>query len=149
MTKQLIDISAIESLVATIHEEGKDVVMSEDANRQIAQFKKAQKLMAEAEKILKVHIREALEPFNAKSIKGQWATISLTKARQPSAPYTVDYKKKDDPELKPFMKEKITLVPDELKIDEFKEEHGYLPPHITIAEAGEPGLSIRLKDYAE
>lgn len=149
MTKQLIDISAIESIVSTIHEEGKNVVMSEVANRQIADFKKAQKLMQEAESVLKKHIRIALAPFNAKSIKGQWATISLTKPRQPSSPYTVDAKKKDDPELRPFMRKKITLVPDEDKIDAFKKEHGYLPPHITITEAGEPGLSIRLKDYPD
>ena len=147
--KQLVDISAIESMVATIHQDGKDVVMSEDANYSIAAFKRAQKLMAEAEEILKIHIRMALAPFNARGIKGQWATISLTKPRQPASAYSVDYKHKDDEELQKFMKEKVTLIPDEDKIAKFEKKNGHLPDYISPTHVGESGLSIRLKDYPE
>lgn len=137
-SNELVNIDAISSVVGSISQDGDNVVMDESANKQIADFKEAKKLMEQAEDLLKKHIRVALEPFNSQSIKGRYATISLTKPREPSSKYKVDNLE--------FLQEKTILVPDNNKIDEYKLEHGDLPYGVTENKPGTGGLAIRLKE---
>lgn len=136
----LVNISAIQSIVESIHQDGDAVIMSEEANRQIANFKKARQLMDKAEDILKESIVNALEPFNSQSIKGRYATISTVKARMPAMKYKVIGNDNE------FIKEKIVLVPDDDKIDEYIIANNALPIGVVENKPGKASLSIRLKN---
>jgi CBS-domain-containing membrane protein len=142
--RQLVNLIAIKGIVSTIRIDGENAVMAEWANENIADFKKAQKLIAEAESILKQHIIETLKPFNVRKITGEYCTISLTKPRQLASKYKIDAKHKD--EVKDFMKEQIVFILDDEKIEAYKKQNGYLPNWISESIPGEGGLSIRVKD---
>lgn len=142
-TAPLINIGAIHSLLSTIQSDGKNVVMSEEASKRIADFKRAQKLLSEAEDILKEQVRLALLPFKASSLRGRYATISISKPRAPASKYKIDNKA---PDADDYKKDKITRVPDDDHIDAYFSEFGELPEGVTMSEASEGAVSIRLKE---
>ena len=129
----IVDFSAIQTLFADVHLDGKNVVMSEEASKRIADFKRAQKLLSEVEDMLKEQVRDALAPFNATSLRGRYATISVGKPRKPASKYKIAA---DTPNADLYKTEKISLVPDETKIDAYFEANKHLPAGITAAEQG-------------
>jgi mannose-1-phosphate guanylyltransferase len=135
----IVNAEAIGGIVATIHQDGDDIVLSEEASKRIADFKHVQKLMGEAEKQLKEHIKEALKPFNSSALKSRYITVSVSKPRAPTAKYEV---KRDDKE---YQIETTVWVPDNEAIDAYVEAHGTLPEGVAQKPFGDQTVTFRVK----
>lgn len=139
--ESIVNIDAIQEIIATAHRSGKLVVLDEDAAQQIARFEKAFKLMEEAKKILREQCKVAIEEFggvNIKDPRGEFLTISIS---NPKEPFTFEVP--DD--MNYYQKKVVKYVPNVDRIKTYKEKHGEVPEGI-IEKPTNSTVSIRLKE---
>jgi hypothetical protein len=135
---ELINLDALKELLSSIERKGEDVVVDRHAADKIRNFKRAMKLMSEAEKLLKAEIISASEAFHANTIRGHDLTISIGAGRA-SSKYTLQDGFKHE-----WGKQQVTYVPDADKIEEYILENGALPEGVTLNEVNKT-VTIRVK----
>lgn len=118
---------------------GKDVVMSDEADKAIAMIKVAESQIKEAIQVIREHATVALEPFNAKTLKGKYCTITV------SAPRKVNEYSVDEEASKKYSNKEVKYTPNKEAIEEYIENNdGQLPRGVHRNEL-KRSVSIRLK----
>lgn len=124
-----INLSQIRRSITLVKKVGNDVVIDEKADKAIAQLFTFQKELDEALKAVKAQVGEALAPFNAKTLRGKYVTVSIAEARR-DLKYRVD----EDAQAK-YAKQRISYTPDVDKIQAYIDEKGQLPQGVHITDA--------------
>ena len=132
-----IDLVALREQLQVVRQEGENIVLSDKADRAIGLLKLYESQIDIAIKIVKNIIPETLAPFNAKTVRGKYCTISVGKPRGTSAYYV-------DEEGSEYLKQRITNIPDVEKIEAYIESRGQLPIGVHKNEP-KPVVSIRAK----
>ncbi|UOF78710.1 gp157-like protein [Caudoviricetes sp.] len=124
-----INLSQIKRQITLVKKVGNDVVIDEKADKAIGQLFMFQKQLDEALKEVKAQVADALAPFNAKSLKGKYVTISVAEPRR-----DLKYKVDDEASAK-FAKQRISYTPDVEAIEQYIDEKGQLPQGVHLSGA--------------
>lgn len=124
-----INLSQIKRQITLVKKVGNDVVIDDKADKAIGQLFMFQKQLDEALKAIKEQVAEALEPFNAKSLKGKYVTISIAEPRK-----DLKYKVDEEAQSK-FAKQRISYTPNLEAIEEYIDQKGQLPQGVHLSGA--------------
>lgn len=126
-----INLTTLEKQIKAVQKIGDQVVIDEKADKAIAEIYLAKKKLDDVLLNIKSLVQEGMQPFNAKSLKGKYVTISIAQPR-------ADLKYKVDPETgSKFAKQVVTYKPDVEAIDKYVEEKDQLPQGVSLSNAKE------------
>lgn len=142
MSDKSIDLVKLSEDIKLATKEGKDIVINDDADKAVAAVKLAEKQIEEAIDLIREAAKEALEPLNAKTMRGKFVTITV------SAPRKVNEYSVDDEASSEFSVTQKKVIPNKEAIDKFIEDNdGRLPIGIHRNELKQ-SVSIKLKQSA-
>lgn len=141
-TNTLISLDELDKSIKTIEQNGKDIVLSDEADKAVATIKIAEKKIDDVIDHIREVAKEALEPYNAKSLKGKYITISVSAPRKVNE-YTVD----DEAEAE-YWTQQVRRIPNKEAIEAYIEKNdGHLPVGVHRNELKQ-SVSLRLKQTA-
>lgn len=138
---QVINLTELYRNIELAKKDGKDVVMNHEADKAIAFLKVAEKQIEEAIVYIRELAKDALKPFNAKTLKGKYVTITVSAPRKVN-----EYSVTEDADSK-FWKKEIKIIPNKEEIEKYLEENESLPIGVIRNEL-KSSVSIRLKQSA-
>lgn len=123
-------------------QDGKDIIIDDNADKAVAAIKIAEKQIKQAINIIREHAKLALEPFNAKTLRGKYINITV------SAPRKVNEYAVDDEADPMFWSKQVKMIPNKDAIESYVEKHdGSLPVGVHRNELKQ-SVSIKLKQSA-
>lgn len=134
----IVNEQAVDALLAHITKDGDEVILSADAAKAIATFKNYQKQINDMEVKLKEAISNAMESFNATTVRGQTVTISK------GAPQARSRFKLQEGFKHEWGKQQVSYVPDVDKIEEYIKLNDATPAGVELQDV-KPVITIRLK----
>lgn len=122
--KDLIRVDEIVKSIKLARQEGKDILLNEDADRAIAYLKFLESEIEVTLKAIKSQMPEVMLPFNAKTIRGKYCRITVGNPKSTSL-YRVDESEVEDKFI--TRTTTVKVVPNHKAILEYKKQNKSLP----------------------